>query len=62
MDINLDGHKSFPVAEILIDRGIPFAFATGYGPAGLEGRFEDQPVLVKPFLKGDLERMLSALS
>ena len=31
LDINLDGHESFPVADVLRERGVPFLFATGYG-------------------------------
>ena len=62
LDINLDGYKTFPVAEILIGRNIPFVFATGYGPSGLDGRFRNRPVLVKPFLKADVERMLASLT
>ncbi len=59
LDVNLDGHRSFPVADILIKRAIPFAFATGYGAAGLEAGYQDRPVLAKPFLSTDLRRLLS---
>jgi CheY-like chemotaxis protein len=30
LDINLGGQNSFPVADILAERGIPFIYATGY--------------------------------
>lgn len=36
LDVNLDGHRSSPVAEVLIERGIPFVFATGYGSDGID--------------------------
>jgi CheY-like chemotaxis protein len=49
LDVNLDGRMSFPVAEVLIERGVPFIFATGYGALGLEPRFHEHPVLKKPF-------------
>jgi CheY-like chemotaxis protein len=58
LDVNLDGHRSFPVAEVLTGRGIPFAFATGYGSAGIEQPFKNRPVLMKPFLQADLQRIL----
>ena len=58
LDVNLDGLRSFPVAAVLTGRGIPFAFATGYGAAGIEEPFRDRPVLVKPFLQADLEQVL----
>lgn len=61
LDVNLDGHKSFPVAEILEKRGIPFAFATGYGRAGIEDAFVDRPVLTKPFTAADLDTVISGL-
>ena len=59
LDVNLDGHRSFPVADILIKRNIPFAFATGYGAAGLDAAYRDRPVLAKPFLSEDLRKLLS---
>lgn len=58
LDVNLDGRMSFSVAEILEARGVPFAFATGYGSAGIEPRFADHPVLKKPF---DLRTLKAAL-
>ena len=30
LDINLNGQKSYPVADALAARGVPFIFATGY--------------------------------
>jgi CheY-like chemotaxis protein len=59
LDVNLDGLRSFPVADILIKRAIPFAFATGYGAAGLEEAYRNRPVLAKPFLSDDLRKLLS---
>ncbi len=59
LDVNLDGRMSFPVAEILKSRGIPFAFTTGYGAAGLDASFRDRPVLVKPFLLAELEQLIA---
>jgi DNA-binding response OmpR family regulator len=58
LDVNLDGRMSFAVAEILEARGVPFAFATGYGRAGLDPRFADRPVIKKPFDMRALEAAL----
>lgn len=58
VDVNLDGQPSYPIAEILSERGIPFLFATGYGAKGLDSRFAGAPVLAKPFVMSDLERLL----
>jgi DNA-binding response OmpR family regulator len=60
LDVNLDGKRSFSVAEILEDRGVPFAFATGYGPSGIDPRFKNHPVLRKPFEISALETVLTA--
>ena len=35
LDVNLNGQPISPVVEILIDRGLPFVFATGYGQRGV---------------------------
>jgi CheY-like chemotaxis protein len=34
LDINLAGRLSFPIADVLRERGIPFVFASGYGSRG----------------------------
>lgn len=47
LDVNLGGEMVFPLAEALQRRGVPFAFATGYG-ALPDGRFADSPVISKP--------------
>lgn len=60
LDVNLNGQETYPVADILKRRGIPFIFATGYGVGGLAERFSTTPVLQKPFQQRDLARMLIA--
>jgi CheY-like chemotaxis protein len=55
LDVNLDGHRSFAVADALRGRGIPFFFATGYGAAGIAPEYAATLVLKKPFLQRDLE-------
>lgn len=60
LDINLNGSPSAPIAEVLTSRSIPFIFATGYGPAGLDGRYAGTPTLQKPFYEEDLKRLLQA--
>jgi CheY-like chemotaxis protein len=60
LDINLGGgQRSDPVAELLMDRGIPFVFVTGYGQAGVDARFEDAAVLQKPFTLAELAAVIS---
>jgi CheY-like chemotaxis protein len=60
LDVNLSGSETFSIAEKLTQDGVPFLFATGYGPAGLPDRFRAVPVLQKPFRQADLEKALSA--
>jgi CheY-like chemotaxis protein len=62
LDVNLAGEPSFPVADLLIERGLPFLFATGYGRQGIEARYRDYPLLQKPFRTADLEQALAALN
>ncbi len=62
VDLNLNGERTFSVADILEQRGIPFVFATGYGAAGLEGRWSQVPVLQKPFQLHDLEAAISRIA
>ncbi|HEX4197545.1 MAG TPA: response regulator [Caulobacteraceae bacterium] len=55
LDVNLDGHMSFPVADLLRGRGVPFVFATGYGSAGLGEHYRGKAhVVKKPFRIEDL--------
>ncbi len=61
LDVNLGGQPIFPVADALRKRGAPFAFATGYGDAGLRDVDRGSPVLQKPFREGDLARVLVEL-
>jgi len=58
LDINLAGKQSFPVAEVLMRRGIPFFFASGYGAAGLSEHFAQSPVVQKPFEVRQIDQML----
>ncbi|HXA38054.1 MAG TPA: response regulator [Phenylobacterium sp.] len=61
LDVNLGGQPIFPLADVLRERGRPFAFATGYGDAGLREVDRGTPVLQKPFREGDLARVLGEL-
>jgi CheY-like chemotaxis protein len=61
LDINLNGKESFPVAEVLRGRGIPFIFATGYGDSALASDFADALVIEKPFNRAALRQALDKL-
>lgn len=63
MDINLgEGRNSYPVAKALAERGIPFAFLTGYGEQGVSADYSGTTVLSKPFDEKGLEHVLSDLA
>ena len=62
LDVNLAGEASFPVADLLAERGIPFLFATGYGLAGLDERYRGHPVLQKPFRAAELRKAIEAIA
>ncbi len=58
LDINLAGERSNAIAETLHARGIPFAFASGYGSAP-EGF--GAPMIEKPYRAADIGDALTAL-
>lgn len=61
LDVNLNDQPSYPIAETLRKRGIPFAFATGYGGMGLDPAFTGVPTLAKPYVAEDVRRLIAAL-
>jgi CheY-like chemotaxis protein len=61
LDVNLNGTRSYPVAERLAACGIPFVFSTGYSDDALGDGYADRPVLKKPFQYPELASALSRL-
>jgi two-component SAPR family response regulator len=61
LDITIRGGKVYPVAELLLARGIPFVFASGYGDWALPEALRDQPRLMKPFTVTELEEQIKLL-
>src|ERR1019366_9763646 len=61
LDLNLNGVRSYPVADLLASRGVPFAFATSYRGQGLRDGDRERPLLVKPFECDGLEKLLTRL-
>jgi CheY-like chemotaxis protein len=54
LDINLNGEASTEVAQLLIDRAVPFIFTTGYGSGGPAADFQGVPIVPKPYRELDL--------
>ena len=62
LDVNLrGGEQSWPVADALAARGIPFLFATGGTQDGLIDAHRERPTLAKPFTMDGVARALDAL-
>ncbi len=63
LDLRLGDKDSYPLANALRARGVPFAFATGDGGPNDEPGFESVLLLAKPFdfegVKSVLDRMLA---
>jgi CheY-like chemotaxis protein len=63
LDVNLAGVLSYPVADALLARKIPFVFTSGYDDGVLRERYPRIGICGKPYLFPDMERALtSALS
>ena len=62
LDFNLGSENSLPVADLLVEKGVPFIFATGYGD-GLElpARFEHVALVKKPYSGATLAQALAPL-
>jgi CheY-like chemotaxis protein len=61
LDINLKGETVFPLADLLIERSVPFLFATGYGEATIPDRYRQVPRWEKPFPPEALAQALPAI-
>lgn len=61
LDCNLGEDKVWPVADILLELGIPLLFATGGGSDEIPARFAGCPTLEKPFTMATVETALERL-
>jgi DNA-binding response OmpR family regulator len=61
LDVTIRGGKVYPIAELLVARGIPFAFASGYGDWALPEALRDRPRLMKPFALRALNEQIKSL-
>ena len=61
LDVNLYTETSFPIAEDLQERAIPFVFATGYGETvAVPERFKHIRIVSKPYAEDALRAALAA--
>ena len=61
LDVNLAGENSYSVANVLQEKGVPFAFATGDGSLEADAGFDDPILLAKPFTFDGVKAVLDQL-
>jgi hypothetical protein len=49
LDVNPRGQRCDPVADVLLARGVPFAFTTGDAADTVDKRFAGRPTVTKPY-------------
>lgn len=60
LDINLGGEMSYPVADALTTRFVPFLFATGYNAQDIPARYASVTRCEKPILPGSIAREIGS--
>jgi DNA-binding NtrC family response regulator len=61
LDLNLNGQMSYPIADTLAVRGVPFVFSTGYDKDTLLDGYRTFEVLQKPVHRSELSDTLAKL-
>jgi DNA-binding response OmpR family regulator len=54
LDVNIHGAQSYPVADALAARRVPYIFATGYGDRAHPDQHRDTLTLTKPYSIDDI--------
>jgi DNA-binding response OmpR family regulator len=62
LDINLGTEVSYPVADMLTARGVPFAFMSGTGRDSFPDQYRSQTNLAKPYTLDDVSSVLAMLT
>lgn len=62
LDVNLNGQPITPVVDVLVERGVPFVFVSGYARRGIPDEHSNVPLLQKPFQADGLARALAILA
>ena len=60
LDLNLHEETSYPIADALMERKIPFVFATGYGADAVDSRYRSNARCEKPITTSALLAALAS--
>ena len=61
LDVSLRGNtNSYPLAEVLLKNGTPFAFSTGHCSTSIAPQFSDVRKLSKPFVFDDVRKLIES--
>jgi DNA-binding NtrC family response regulator len=61
LDVNLHGKMTFPVADLLVERGVPFVFTTGYDASMIPGHLQHIERCEKPVSVGRVTQAIGRL-
>ena len=61
LDVNLQGHPVWPLADILQEKGVRIVLATGYDGRLTQQRYPGSVVLAKPYALESLRQALDSL-
>ena len=61
VDIHIRGERSFPICEILEQKGVPFLLTSGYADRQMPDQWKDRPRLNKPYTLDDVSEALTKL-
>lgn len=62
LDVNIAGDRSYPIADVLTERRIPYILATGYGAEGVDPPYDRLPILPKPYRAHQVEAAIVAVT
>ena len=61
LDVNLEGATTYPIADDLTARGVPFVFVTGYDEWAMPESYRGTPRIAKPFTMENVLEMVESL-
>ena len=60
LDVNIHGERSYPIADLLSERRLPYIFASGYGDTEHPERHRGAPTVTKPYSTQDIQAALNS--